>query len=92
MSSPNSYRGSSLAPRETLVEHLADGSLILRSPIPFEVPQWSILDFLPAWAEKAPERIFLAQRGRDGACKCFATSRRCNSLSRARGDGGYWAF
>ena len=33
----------------------------------FETPQWSILDFIPEWAEKAPQRVFLAQRGRDGA-------------------------
>jgi feruloyl-CoA synthase len=29
-------------------------------------PQWSILDFIPEWAEKAPQRAFLAQRRRDG--------------------------
>ena len=39
---------------------------MLRSPIGFESPQWSILDFIPEWAEKAPHRAFLAQRGRDG--------------------------
>ena len=39
---------------------------MLRSPIEFESPQWSILDFIPEWAEKAPQRVFLAQRGRDG--------------------------
>lgn len=43
-----------------------DGTLILRSPIAFAKPEWTILDFLPTWAEKAPERTFLAQRGSDG--------------------------
>ena len=50
------------APRETRVQQQTDGSLILRSPISFKMPDWSILDFLPAWAEQAPERVFLAQR------------------------------
>ena len=54
------------APREIRIEKRPDGTLVLRSPIAFENPQWSILDFIPEWAEKAPQRVFLAQRGRDG--------------------------
>ena len=54
------------APREVGIETRPDGTLVLRSPIGFESPQWSILDFIPEWAEKAPQRAFLAQRGRDG--------------------------
>ena len=55
------------APREVHVDRLPDGSLVLRSPISLVVPDWSIVDFLPLWAEKAPERIFLAQRTDAGA-------------------------
>ena len=55
------------AARETLVEYRSDGSLVLRSPIPFEIPRGSILDFLPLRADKAPDRIFLVQRGAEGA-------------------------
>ncbi|SFI32874.1 AMP-binding protein [Bradyrhizobium sp. Gha] len=58
--------GPLFAPREVGVETRSDGTLVLRSPIEFESPQWSILDFIPEWAEKAPQRVFLAQRGRDG--------------------------
>ncbi|WGD53135.1 AMP-binding protein [Bradyrhizobium sp. CB1650] len=58
--------GLRFAPREVRIETRPDGTLVLRSPIAFEIPQWSILDFIPEWAEKAPQRIFLAQRGRDG--------------------------
>src|SRR3954454_16934782 len=58
--------GPRFAPREVLIEKRPGGTLVLRSPIEFEIPQWSILDFIPEWAEKAPERAFLAQRGRDG--------------------------
>src|SRR6185369_5726595 len=59
--------GPRFAPREVQIERRPDGTLVLRSPIEFETPKWSILDFIPEWAEKAPQRIFLAQRGPDGA-------------------------
>ena len=59
--------GPQFAPREIRIEKRPDGTLVLRSPIEFETPQWSILDLIPEWAEKAPQRVFLAQRGRDGA-------------------------
>jgi feruloyl-CoA synthase len=55
------------APREIGIEKRPDGTLVLRSPIAFEPPHWSILDFIPQWAEKAPQRVFLAQSARDGA-------------------------
>jgi feruloyl-CoA synthase len=58
--------GLRFAPREVGIEKRPDGTLVLRSPIGFESPQWSILDFIPEWAEKAPQRAFLAQRRRDG--------------------------
>ncbi|WP_050385570.1 AMP-binding protein [Bradyrhizobium pachyrhizi] len=58
--------GLKFAPREVKIETRADGTLVLRSPIAFESPEWSILDFIPEWAEKAPQRTFLAQRGGDG--------------------------
>lgn len=30
------------------------------------MPEWTILDFLPQWAEETPEQLFLAQRSDDG--------------------------
>ena len=59
--------GPKFAAREIRIEKRPDRTLVLRSPIAFETPQWSILDFIPEWAEKAPQRVFLAQRDRDGA-------------------------
>jgi len=59
--------GPQFVPREIRIEKRPDGTLVLRSPIQLETPQWSILDLIPEWAEKAPQRVFLAQRGRDGA-------------------------
>ena len=58
--------GPRFAPREIRIEKRPDGTLVLRSPIEFAIPKWSILDFIPEWAEKAPQRAFLAQRGREG--------------------------
>src|SRR6202048_3064999 len=58
--------GPRFAPREVAIEKRPDGTLVVRSPIEFETPKWSILDYIPEWAEKAPQRAFLAQRGRDG--------------------------
>jgi len=50
------------APRQILVTDRSDGTKILKSPIDFTPSQRSIVDFLPEWAEKAPDRICLAQR------------------------------
>jgi feruloyl-CoA synthase len=55
-------RQLSFAPRKVLVERRSDGTLVLRSPIEFVDPEWTILDFFPIWAERAPNRVFLAQR------------------------------
>lgn len=66
-SAPVLGAGPQFAPREVGIEKRSDGTLVLRSPIVFEAPQWSILDLIPEWAAKAPQRAFLAQRGRDGA-------------------------
>ncbi|MBS4001811.1 MAG: AMP-binding protein [Afipia sp.] len=60
-------QGPHFAPRVVNIETRADGTLVLRSPIAFKNPEWSILEFLPKWAQKAPDRTFLAQRGSDGA-------------------------
>ena len=59
--------GPQFAPRDIRIEKRPDGTLVLRSPIQLETPQWSILDLIPEWAARAPQRLFLAQRGRDGA-------------------------
>ncbi|WPO43974.1 AMP-binding protein [Tardiphaga sp. 42S5] len=50
------------APREVDVERREDGCLVLTSPISFVEPEWNVTDWLPHWAEKAPDRVFLAQR------------------------------
>lgn len=50
------------APRELCIERRSDGALILTSPLEWQPCDWRITDFLPTWADAAPDRIFLAQR------------------------------
>lgn len=50
------------APRELCIERRSDGALILTSPLEWKPCDWRITDFLPNWADAAPDRVFLAQR------------------------------
>lgn len=54
------------APREVSIERRTDGTLILSSPLEWTPCDWRITDFLPRWANVAPDRIFLAQRNAGG--------------------------
>jgi feruloyl-CoA synthase len=54
------------APRELSIERRTDGTLILSSPLELGKCDWRITDFLPTWADSAPDRIFLAQRNASG--------------------------
>ncbi|PJG55187.1 acyl-CoA synthetase [Bradyrhizobium forestalis] len=50
------------APRELRIERRSDGTLVLSSPLEWKPCDWRITDFLPRWADAAPNRVFLAQR------------------------------
>lgn len=54
------------APRELHIERRSDGTLVLSSPLAWSPCDWRITDFLPSWAEAAPDRVFLAQRNAKG--------------------------
>jgi len=54
------------APKEVLVDHRADGSILLRSPIALTGCVGNIVDYLAHWAVAAPQRTFLAQKAADG--------------------------
>ncbi len=56
----------SFAPAEIEVEHLQGGGLILRSPMKLEPYPANICSYLVEWAEKAPQRTFLAERTEQG--------------------------
>jgi feruloyl-CoA synthase len=49
-----------------------DGTILLRSRTPLPTPPRSVGVWLEAWAERAPERTFLAERGADGAWRRVA--------------------
>ena len=61
------FRKVKLGPRDTKVEHRADGSILLRSPHPLSPYPEKITERLVHWAKAAPARLFMAQRGPDGA-------------------------
>ena len=52
---------------QTVVAERRAGNLHLRSPDPLPAYPRKLTERLDHWAERAPERLFLAQRGPDGA-------------------------
>ncbi|MFL5167170.1 MAG: AMP-binding protein, partial [Microvirga sp.] len=44
------------------LQRLADGGMILRSPVPLNAPPRCLSVWLERWASEAPDRIFLAER------------------------------
>jgi feruloyl-CoA synthase len=60
-------RSVRLASQSVVAERRPDGSFILRSPDPLPEYPRKLTERLDYWAERAPERVFLAQRGADGA-------------------------
>jgi len=55
-----------LGPADYVIEHRADGAIILRSPPPLERYPDKITQRLEHWANAAPDRIFLAKRDAAG--------------------------
>ncbi|MGQ0654247.1 MAG: feruloyl-CoA synthase [Betaproteobacteria bacterium] len=55
-----------LAAAEVRVERRADGSIILRSPEPLKPHERSVTLWLKHWSDRAPERVFLAERKAEG--------------------------
>ena len=55
-------KGRLFAPPLVDVERLADGGVILRSPVPLNEPPRCLSVWLERWAKEAPDRVFLAER------------------------------
>ena len=53
--------------RQTVLAERRAGNIYLRSPHPLPAYPRKLTERLDHWAEHAPERVFLAQRGPDGA-------------------------
>lgn len=45
-----------------LVQRRGDGSMVLRNPSPLPAPARAVGDWLANWAQRAPDRLFLAER------------------------------
>jgi feruloyl-CoA synthase len=69
---------------EVVVERRADGATLLRSTEPLQPFAQRLTDRLEHWARVAPERIFAARRGADGA---WREIRYAGMLARARAVG-----
>src|SRR6185436_18312333 len=54
------------APAEVRVEKRADGAMLLRSPQPLKPHARAVGDWLLHWYERAPDRVFLAERKGEG--------------------------
>jgi feruloyl-CoA synthase len=57
------FRRIEWLPRDIAVERRDDGTIILKSRIPLQAHEKHIPASLAKWAQEAPERIWLAQRG-----------------------------
>ncbi len=60
-------RHARLGPLDAVVDHRADGTTYVRSPHALGPYATKITERLEHWATHAPSRVFLAQRGPDGA-------------------------
>jgi feruloyl-CoA synthase len=55
-----------LAPADTRVERRADGAILMRSPHPLPPYPKNLTERLVHWADKTPDRVFMAQRDAAG--------------------------
>ena len=82
-----------LAPAKVDLERRADGSLLLRSPEKLGSFPRCLTEWLAHWADKAPERVFLAEREPSGAwrkvtyAQVFEAARRIGQALLERGLG-----
>jgi feruloyl-CoA synthase len=58
-----------LAPRKVLLDKRADGSMLMRSPQALGSYARCVTEWLVHWSDKAPERVFLAERSAAGDWK-----------------------
>ena len=95
MSQPMELQDSAdlgFAPQAVEVSYLADGSLILRSPLATGEYRRHICDYLAHWAAEAPDRTFLAERDAAGEWRRLTYAdawRRARSLAQALIDRGH---
>src|SRR5579885_1886569 len=96
---PNALRRAGMAPLRPVrlnvptpvVERRGDGSLVVRTREPLPACHANLIEPLAKWAQAAPDRVFLAQRGADGAWRkltyadVYATVQRIGAALLRRG-------
>ena len=60
-------RNLSFAPQKVEVQKRADGSMLLRSPQKLAPYARCVTEWLVQWSDRAPDRVFLAERSPSGA-------------------------
>jgi feruloyl-CoA synthase len=60
------FRPVRLGPRDYLIDRRPDGTIYMRSPHPLGPYPVKLTERLEYWADKAPDRVFLAQRDERG--------------------------
>jgi feruloyl-CoA synthase len=60
------FRPVRLGPRDYLIDRRPDGTIYMRSPHPLGPYPTKLTERLEYWADKAPDRVFLAQRDERG--------------------------
>ncbi|WP_293867523.1 feruloyl-CoA synthase [uncultured Alsobacter sp.] len=60
------HRDVEIGPLPAVLEKHADGTLRVRTTAPLTQPPRRITDHLDRWAREAPDRVFLAQRTKEG--------------------------
>ena len=81
MTSAPRVRHARLGPLDAVVERRADGTTYVRSPHALGPYASKLTERLEHWAAHAPDRIFLAQRGPDGAWRTLTYA---DTLARTR--------
>src|SRR6185369_7373732 len=79
------------APARVNVEKTADGGYLLSSPMPLEPYEENLGVMLRRWAREDPYRIFLGERGQDGAWRTLSygyAARLADSIAQAFIDRG----
>src|SRR5215467_4434911 len=80
----SSLRPVRLGPAECLLERQADGTIFIRSPQRLPTYPKALTERLVHWANVAPSRLFLADRGPDGAWRMLTYA---DTLAKVRNIG-----
>jgi feruloyl-CoA synthase len=73
------FRPVRLGPRDYLIDRRPDGTIYMRSPHPLGAYPVKLTERLEYWADKAPDRVFLAQRDERGEWRKVTYAQACTA-------------